>query len=301
MEAALLSIMTACVIFISPNCLNAADFIPLKKTFEEFIKGKKAEIGVAVIYNGTEVLTLNNDSEYPLMSVFKLHQAIAILAKLEQDGLNISDIVHIEKKDLLPDTYSPLRDTHPEGNLELSIIDLLSYSLQLSDNNACDILFDRFISPQGTDKIIRLFGIEDFSISQTENDMHRNLDNCYRNWSTPLAVAMLIEKTLAGKTLSPRHTELLKHMLTDCKTGTDRLPKPLPRKVVIGHKTGTGDKNGKQEIIGLNDAGFVILPDGKRYVIAVLIKNSRLSYEETSELIAMISGMVYSYIGKFTS
>ena len=193
-----------------------------------------------------------------------------------------------------------MRDTHPEGNLELSIIDLLSYSLQLSDNNACDILFDRFIPPQGTDKIIRLFEIEDFSISQTENDMHRNLDNCYRNWSTPLSVAMLIEKTLAGKTLSPLHTELLKHMLTDCKTGADRLPKSLPRNVVIGHKTGTGDKNGKQEIIGLNDAGFVILPDGKRYVIAVLIKNSRLSYEETSELIAMISGMVYSYIGKIT-
>ena len=85
-------------------------------------------------------------------------------------------------------------------------------------------------------------------------------------------------------------------MLTDCKTGTDRLPKPLPRNVVIGHKTGTGDKNGKQEIIGLNDAGFVILPDGKRYVIAVLIKDSRLSYEETSEIIARISEIVYSYI-----
>lgn len=236
-----LAFMIACIVFISSKCVNAMDFMPLKKTLKEFIRGKKAEIGIAVIYDGADVLTLNNDARYPLMSVFKLHQAIAILAKLEQDGISLSNTIHIDKKDLLPATYSPLRDKHPEGNLELSILDLLSYSLQLSDNNACDILFDRFISPKGTDKIIRSFGIEDFSISQTEGDMHRNLDNCYRNWSTPLGVAELIEKTLAGKTLSPLHTKLLKRMLTGCKTGIDRLPKTLPRNTVIGHKTGTGE------------------------------------------------------------
>ncbi len=85
-------------------------------------------------------------------------------------------------------------------------------------------------------------------------------------------------------------------MLTGCKTGADRLPKPLPPGAIIGHKTGTGDRNDIKEIIGLNDAGFVITPGGKRYVIVALIKDLRLSYVDTSEIIAHISEMVYSYI-----
>lgn len=301
LKALLLAIAAVCLALLSPAAAEALDFGPLKKNLESLISEKKADIGIAVIYDGADVLTLNNDAKYPLMSVFKLHQAIAILKKLERDNTSLSETIQILKKDLRPDTYSPLRAKYPEGGIQLSIRDLLTYSLKLSDNNACDILFERLVDPAGTDKAIRSFGIEDFSISQTEGDMHADLDNCYRNWSTPLATARLIEKTLAGKTLSPAHTEFLKEMLTACQTGADRLPKPLPSDVRIGHKTGTGDRNSKQEIIGLNDAGFMIAPDGKRYVIVALIKDSRLSYEETSEIIARISEMVYSYIKSATA
>lgn len=207
------------------------------------------------------------------MSIFKLHQAIAILKKIEQSEMRLSDKIFIKQTDLLPDTYSPLRDSYPMGNIQLSIMELLSYSLQLSDNNACDILYDKIIDPIGTDQTIRAFGIESFMISQNEADMHRNLENCYSNWSTPLAVAELIEKVLAGKILSYDHVAVLKEMLIECKTGVDRIPKYLPSDgIVLGHKNGTGDRNSKQEIIGLNDAGFVILPNGKRYVLTVLIK-----------------------------
>lgn len=50
----------------------------LKTLLEQAIKGKKAEIGIAVIIDGKDTVTVNNDIHYPLMSVFKFHQAVAL-------------------------------------------------------------------------------------------------------------------------------------------------------------------------------------------------------------------------------
>lgn len=85
--------------------------------------------------------------------------------------------------------------------------------------------------------------------------------------------------------------------LTGCTTGTDRLPAPLAGTgAVIAHKTGTGDTDSRGRIIGLNDAGTVTLPDGRRYSIAVLIKDSAASPSETASVIAAVSEAVYRHM-----
>ena len=82
--------------------------------------------------------------------------------------------------------------------------------------------------------------------------------------------------------------------MVECKTGQDRLVAPLADKgVVIGHKTGTGDLNAKGQQIGCNDIGFVLLPDGRTYSIAVFVKDSEESFAENSKIIADISRIVY--------
>lgn len=50
----------------------------LETQLKQAIKDKKAEIGIAVIINGKDTVTVNNDTRYPLMSVFKFHQALAL-------------------------------------------------------------------------------------------------------------------------------------------------------------------------------------------------------------------------------
>ena len=85
--------------------------------------------------------------------------------------------------------------------------------------------------------------------------------------------------------------------MISCQTGKDRLPLPLKgTKAIIGHKTGTGDRNNKGQIIGMNDVGFVYLPDGQRYTIAVFIKDSEESDVETARIIADISEKVYQQV-----
>lgn len=109
----------------------------LKTLLEQAIKGKKAEIGIAVIIDGKDTVTVNNDIQYPLMSVFKFHQAVALADYMDKKRLPLGTLLSIKKSDLKPNTYSPLRDQFPQGGFEMSIADLLKYTLQQSDNNAC--------------------------------------------------------------------------------------------------------------------------------------------------------------------
>ncbi|HIS34651.1 MAG TPA: class A beta-lactamase, subclass A2 [Candidatus Avirikenella pullistercoris] len=277
--------------------ITLAETSSLKEQLQGIIGGKKAQIGIAVIINGKDTVTVNNDCRYPMMSVFKLHQALAVADYCQRKGLSFDTSVHIDRAELKTDTYSPLRDKYPQGNIALSIGELLKYTLHLSDNNACDILFDRTGGTETTDKYIRSLGIGHFSIEVTEDEMHKDLNACYRNWSTPLETAKIIEMLLTQELFGKEYQNFITDAMITCQTGKDRLAYPLEgTNAIIGHKTGTGDRNSKGQIIGTNDAGFVCLPNGKRYTIVVFIKDSEETEQATSRIIADISETVYRYI-----
>jgi hypothetical protein len=109
-----------------------------------------------------------------------------------------------------------------------------------------------------------------------------------------------VQKTLTDITKYPDYVESLEKLFEDKSQKQywwqDRLVAPLADKgVVIGHKTGTGDLNAKGQQIGCNDIGFVLLPDGRTYSIAVFVKDSEESFAENSKIIADISRIVYEY------
>lgn len=84
--------------------------------------------------------------------------------------------------------------------------------------------------------------------------------------------------------------------LNGCTTGENRLAKPLlPTNAVIGHKTGTGFPSADGHPQGINDVGFVRLPNGRSYSIAVFVKSSRYDMEKTERLIADVSEIVWRY------
>ena len=290
--------MRSFIVFLCfiPVLLFSCRSVSLETQLKEAIKDNKAEIGIAVIIDEKDTVTVNNDIHYPLMSVFKFHQALALADYMAKRNQSLDTLLRIEKSDLKPDTYSPLRDKYPQGGIEMSIADLLRYTLQQSDNNACDILFDYQGGPDAVNRYIHSLGIRDCAIVGTETAMHEDLDLCYQNWSTPLAAAELMEIFRREPLFAQEYKDFIYQTMVECKTGQDRLVAPLADKgVVIGHKTGTGDLNAKGQQIGCNDIGFVLLPDGRTYSIAVFVKDSEESFAENSKIIADISRIVYEY------
>ena len=86
-------------------------------------------------------------------------------------------------------------------------------------------------------------------------------------------------------------------MLEECNTGRDRLAAPfIGSGVIVGHKTGTGDSLVPGRISAINDCGYINLPNGMSYTIAVFVADSAYGMSETSAIIADISEIVYGHI-----
>ncbi len=82
-----------------------------------------------------------------------------------------------------------------------------------------------------------------------------------------------------------------------CEAGKNRLAMPLAcTDAIIGHKTGTGFTLPDGRLMAINDVGYVHLPDGRSYSIAVFIENSGYDLPQTEAIIAEISKIVYHHL-----
>lgn len=304
-----------------------------KAEIRRIIRNTKAEAGVAVVActpacsKGESsghplMIRINDRKRYPLMSVMKMHQALWVTDSLSRAGLPLETCIDITGDDLKSGTYSPLRDSltaawndtgyGTRGNgfsCRIPVRTLLRYTLQLSDNNACDILFRHFSGPSATDAYIRGLGIKGFSVKVTEDQMHQDPGLCRKNWSRPSSAASLLwmmvsagkdspgcrsDTALPSRLAGNRYLDFILRTMMECTTGQDRLAAPLSgTDALIGHKTGTGDTDGRGRITGLNDIGFIVLPDGRVYAIAVFVRNSEETPARTASIIADISEAVY--------
>lgn len=270
--------------------------LTLEERVDSIIGDKKARVGVAVSVDGKICLAMNDRAGYAMMSTFKFPLALAVLHHLDQRGLPLSTELSITKSDLLPNTYSPLRDARPNGGFRMSVGELLRYCVALSDNNASDILI-RYIG--GIEKVhqyVKRLGIRGMKIVATEADMHRTVEYQNLNQTRPSAAVRLMEKFLKEDLFAHEYHEFLEKTLIETSTGTNKLKGGLPDGVVMGHKTGSSDRNSSGLKIGDNDMGFVCLPNGKYYTIAVFVTDSMEDDVTNAAIIAKISEVVYRHL-----
>lgn len=262
---------------------------------EKVIHGKQATVGVAIIH-GDQIFTVANDNRYPVMSVFKFPIAVTALKKMEAENISLNQMVHIEKDKILKNTYSPLRDRYPDQNIYISYRDIIEYTVAHSDNNTCDWLIEFAGGIDKVDACIKSLGISDLNFTETEDDMHKDIMRCYNNWSTPLAIAQLLNKIHTENILNEEHFAFLEATMLDCKSGNDKLKAGLPHDIKIGHKTGHSDRTADGVQICDADAGVIYLPNGEKYYISVLIKDSRESDRDNAKIMADICNISYKYV-----
>lgn len=291
MAKTLLSVMLCCCCSIMAFGQN------MTQEIEKIIKEKQASVGVAIIHND-DIITIANEDKYPTMSAFKFHIAVTALKKMEVENIPLDKKVYIKKKEMLKNTYSPLRDKYPNQGIHISYRDIIDYTVKVSDNNTCDWLI-RFVG--GIDKVdsyIKSLGIKDFNFTETEESMHTDIMRCYNNWSTPLAIAQLLKKIYTEDVLTKEHFAFLETSMLNCVSGKNKLIAGLPHDVKFGHKTGRSDRTTDGVQISEADAGVIYLPNGEKCYIVVLIKDSRESDDDNAKIMADISNVVYRHLNK---
>lgn len=267
----------------------------LTDSISRIVSACPGEVGVAAIINDTDTIAVNNSSVYPMMSVFKLHQALAVCERLDRDGLTLDTLLTIRRDKLDPKTWSPMMKEHSESSITLSARDLLRYSLIQSDNNASNIMFGRLVGVAETDRFIAtLIPRSSFQIAYTESDMAADHAKAYSNYTSPLGAAILMNRLFTDSLVSWEKQRFIMKSLGECATGKDRIAAPILDRdgVFIAHKTGSGyTENGI--LAAHNDVAYISLPNGVHYTLAVFVKDFKGNESQASQIIAHVSETVY--------
>lgn len=72
---------------------SAVNTEALHDSISEIVADYPGEIGVALIVNGRDTVTVNDANIYPMMSVFKLHQALAVCKAFDDNGLSLDTVM----------------------------------------------------------------------------------------------------------------------------------------------------------------------------------------------------------------
>ena len=132
-------------------------------------------------------------------------------------------------------------------------------------------------------------------IAASEEEMHRGIGNQRVNKARPSSVCTLFDLFLQGRLLKGEYNALLQRLLCGTTTGANKLKAGLPAEIVIGHKTGSSDRTAEGIRIADNDAGYVLLPDGRRYCIAVFVTESEENDAANAAIAAAVSRAAYEY------
>lgn len=253
------------------------------------------EVGVAARnLNGGPLLQYRDSVRYPMHSVFKFPIAMAILHQVDEGKLQLHQPIYIPRKWMVPDTWSPLRDSFPKGNVDRPLSELLALMVSQSDNIACDILIDLAGGEAAINDYVHSLGITNINIAASEAKMASAWDVQFTNWAYPSAIVELLDVLKKGTVLTKTSNDFLWKIMTATTTGPKRIKGLLPPDVVVAHKTGTsGTRDGVSS--ATNDAGIIFMPDGQKLAITVFVTNSRADEATREGVIAKIAKLIYDY------
>lgn len=248
--------------------------------------------GVAVqqIGGGSDVMTLNAGTGFPMASTFKISVAGAIFSLIDSGKLTLGTMIAVDPALIVQS--DGIADQTPHPGVSLSVHNLLELMLTRSDNTATNVLSETVGGPAAVTAWLRSIGIS--GGMQVDRDTRRvradgtRFDIVTTNNTTPEAMLKLLLTIRAGKAVSAASTKTLIEIMERCHTGEARLKGLLPLGTVVAHKTGSlSDVS--------NDVGFVTLPNGNQFAIAVFVKGDTKGPQVRDRVIADIARASYDY------
>jgi beta-lactamase class A len=220
--------------------------------------------------------SLNGEKVFPAASVIKLPILVAFLQDVEAGKVSLNESL-VMSRDVLVGESGNMQDS-PIGT-KFSALTTLSNMIISSDNTATNMVIKRM---GGMEVLNRRF--QDWGLSKTR--LRNRLPDVYgTNLTTAQELVKVMGMLEQGELLSSQKAtaiDLMKRVET-----RNRLPRGLGAGATIAHKTGTLNSL-------LGDSGIVYMPNGKRYLIAVLVGVDDDS--DAVQYIQDVSRIVYRYL-----
>ena len=285
----ILGFLLTALLFISCNENQSDNALEIK--LEKLIASSGAEVGISVMHSGSnKVVSIKGDTLFPMLSTVKIPVALAVLNKVEKEGLSKDQELFISSEELLEHTWSPFREEFPNGNVAISLEEALAWMVMQSDNNITDVLI-RWVG--GEEYIEEFIANKNFIIRNNEEDMHRDWESQFKNKASPNAFSNLVKTFSEGRILNKENTEWLYQSMVKSTTGLKRIKGKLPD-VEIAQRAGTSFTSEEGITGAINNIGIIQLPDHQKIYLSVFIHNIQ-GFEKGEDLIADIAKIVYEH------
>ncbi len=286
------SLILPVLLFMMPS--SAKDPEELKNQINIELAKNKGIFALAFknLLSGEEIL-INEKINFHAASTMKTPVLIEAYKQAKTGKFSIHDSLEIknEFKSIVDGTNYSLNpkddsetDLYKKAGKKVKIYDLLYLMIIQSSNLATNMIID-LVGAKNANKTMREMGANHIQVLRGVEDtkaFRAGLNNTTTAYDQMLIFTKMAQGLAVDKNASDAMIDILLHQKFN-----DKIPAKLPIKVKVAHKTGW--------ITGVNhDAGIVILPDGRKYVLVLLSKNLEDDKAAVKSM-AKVSRIIYDY------
>ena len=234
--------------------------------------------------SGDGSLNINSGERFAMCSTFKWVLVAAVLKAVDEGRLTVAQEIRYTKADLID--HAPVTEMHVAKG-RMTIGDLCSAAVAVSDNTAANLLLPLVGGPVGLTQFVRALGDSVTRLDRNEPELNTNIDGDERDTTTPDAMSSLLRTVFTGAVLKPQSLSLLRDWMVATTTGPDMIPAGVPQGWIVGHKTGRG-ANG-----AVNDVA-VIWPTGGKppLFLSIYTTGGSLDDKGRNRIVADITRLV---------
>jgi beta-lactamase class A len=256
------------------------------ETLASIERTAQGRLGVAMLDTGSgPQLGWRQDERFAMASTFKAVLAGWMLALVDQGKERLDARVHYAAGDVV--AYSPVSGPRAGDGGGLTVGELCSATVSLSDNTAANVLLARHGGPAGFTAFVRSLGDSITRLDRTEPTLNEAKVGDPRDTTTPQAMLQTLQKLVLGDVLTPPSRAWLQRWLVETSTGDKRLRAGV-QGWKVGDKTGTASDSGTA-----NDVAVMWPPAGGAPVLVTCyLTRSTAKPEQRDAAIAQVAGAV---------
>ena len=232
-------------------------WMKLEKSILDIDRGLDGVMGVAIVdlTDGHKYLLHANDV-YPQASSIKICVLAELFRQAQQGKLKLTDLYTVNASDLVQD--SDIMGGLTPGITQITLRDLATMMVVVSDNSATNVLIDR-VGMDNVNAFLKAQGLRDTRLRRKMMDLKASAEG-RENVSTPNEMLNLLQALYRGEILNKEMTADFFKVLSTHKDGW--IPRNLPDDLKIADKPGA--------LEGVRNDSGVIFVDKRPFVLCVM-------------------------------
>lgn len=226
-------------------------------------------------------IDINAGVAFPAASTIKLPVLVSFFQALDEGKVRLDETLTMEANQVAEGSGDM---QYQKPGTKYTVLETITKMIVISDNTATNMITDRLGGAEVLNKQFRHWGLRNTAIRNPLPDLTGT------NTTSPHDLTNLVSQVEQGGLISMKSRDRLFHIME--QTQNDSLiPEGLGKGAIIAHKTGNINSV-------LADAGAIDMPNGKRYLLAVIVKRPAESYTPAANLIRDVSETVYDYFDR---